>query len=138
MPPPIDWSFVTSSRNTSATTHIPIANCPPRRRNTSSDTGSDTTPANSAPRTAPTNGLMPCSAATIVAYAPMPMNACWPTETSPAKPAMTFHIAAMMISTNSSVSFSVVFWVNANGMNASSTSSTPALETNTREPFVHR
>jgi hypothetical protein len=66
VPPPTDWSFVTSSRNTSATTHMPIANCPPRSRNTSSDTGIDSTPATSAARIAATNGLTPWSANTIV------------------------------------------------------------------------
>jgi hypothetical protein len=66
VPPPIDWSLITSSRKTSATTHMPIANWPPRRRKTSSDTGSEMTPATTAAKTAPRNGLSPCSANTIV------------------------------------------------------------------------
>ncbi len=84
VPPPSDASSEIRIANTSATTHMPIANAPPRSQSTIDASGIETSPPNSVAISIARYGLSECcTERKTTAYAPIPMNACCPTETSP-------------------------------------------------------
>ena len=86
VPPPIAGfgSSETRIANASATTHVAIANAPARNQSTTAATGMATAPPMNVASSIDRYGLSECwTERKTAAYAPMPMNPCWPTDTSP-------------------------------------------------------
>ena len=77
----------------------------------------------------------PCTlTSATIAYAPRPMNACWPTDTTPANPASRFHIWASASKVNSSTILRCVDGSPHDGMAAST--ATPASATTAKIRLV--
>jgi hypothetical protein len=74
----------------------------------------------------------------IIVYAPSPMNACWPTDTTPANPASRFHICASASRVNSSTILRCVDGSPHDGIAASAATARSATTAKTRLVVVPR
>ena len=79
-----------------ASTQVAMAKYPLRSRETSHHIGTAATPQPIAATGSPPNGERLCWARISTKYAPSPTNACCPTDTRPAYPAIRFHMLAKM------------------------------------------
>jgi len=52
----------------------------------------------------PANGLIPCTATRYRPYAPTPRYACCPNDVRPLKPASRFHVVAIAMKVNATIS----------------------------------